>query len=421
MIHNSNRNPITDPYSLEDQLARELQKRKVEEEKRRREIERICAESEEIKLLKQKVQTAYVTKERTQQLAEQQLRRIQELKQESEIEAAILEKLKREQEEERSKEKFRLQQRLEGKYTLQKQMKEHEQLRDEAREQYIYEKEQVNRVIHQLINEDRKFLEDQAKKKKIAFSDMQNALREKAELIFRMKQREREENQKYLDFIKEKDRQAHEIKVKKQEENAAKYKDKIFQKLKEEEERRRQEAELLTELRFQLYQEQYDAQQRQKDIDEANKREFQKREMQQAEQEARLKKQRQKEEEQQMERDFRDQMMRKFAEDDKLEQLGQQKRRMKEIEHKREVERLWQQKLEMYQMEKQKELEQLERQRREEAYKQLVVEEEKNRILQEHLQQVGEFIPKGLLLKQGDSQFIKQGQSNASYQSGFRI
>ncbi|CAD8084918.1 unnamed protein product [Paramecium primaurelia] len=419
MIHNSNRNPITDPYSLEDQLARELQKRKVEEEKKRREIERICAESEEIKLLKQKVQTAYVTKERTQQLAEQQLRRIQELKQESEIEAAILEKLKREQEEERAKEQFRLHQRLEGKYTLQKQMKEHEQLRDEAKEQYIYEKEQVNRVIQQLINEDRKFIEDQAKKKKIAFSDMQNALREKAELIYRMKQREREENQKYLDFMKEKDRQAHEIKVKKQEENAAK--DKIFQKLKEEEERRRQEAELLTELRFQLYQEQYDAQQRQKDIDEANKREFQKREMQQAEQEARLRKQRQKEEEQQMERDFRDQMMRKFAEDDKLEQLGQQKRRMKEIEHKREVEKLWQQKLEMYQMEKQKELEQLERQRREEAYKQQVIEEEKNRILQEHLQQVGEFIPKGLLLKQGDSQFIRQGQPNASYQSGFRM
>lgn len=55
MIHNNSRNPISDPYALEDQLARELQKRKVEEEKKRREIERICAESEEIKLLKQKV------------------------------------------------------------------------------------------------------------------------------------------------------------------------------------------------------------------------------------------------------------------------------------------------------------------------------------------------------------------------------
>jgi len=46
------RNPITDPYQIEESLARELQRRKVEEEKKRREIERICAESEEIKLLK---------------------------------------------------------------------------------------------------------------------------------------------------------------------------------------------------------------------------------------------------------------------------------------------------------------------------------------------------------------------------------
>jgi hypothetical protein len=36
-------------------LARELQRRKVEEEKKRKEIERICAESEEIKQLKLKV------------------------------------------------------------------------------------------------------------------------------------------------------------------------------------------------------------------------------------------------------------------------------------------------------------------------------------------------------------------------------
>lgn len=43
----------------------ELQKRKVEEERKRREIERICAESEEIKILKEKVQTAYINKERT--------------------------------------------------------------------------------------------------------------------------------------------------------------------------------------------------------------------------------------------------------------------------------------------------------------------------------------------------------------------
>ena len=41
-------------------------------------------------------------------------------------------------------------------------------------------------------------------------------------------------------------------------------------------------------------------------------------------------------------------MLKKFAEDDRIEQMNAQRRRMKELEHKKEVERLWQGKLEMY-------------------------------------------------------------------------
>lgn len=67
-----------------------------------------------------------------------------------------------------------------------------------------------------------------------------------------------------------------------------------------------------------------------------------------------------------MEREFKEAMLRKFAEDDKLEQLAQQKRRMKEIEHKREVERLWQEKVEQYHAEKQRELEEFRRKQEEE-------------------------------------------------------
>lgn len=37
---------------------------------------------------------------------------------------------------------------------------------------------------------------------------------------------------------------------------------------------------------------------------------------------------------------FRKMMMAKFAEDDRLEQMNAQKRRMKQLEHKREVEKL---------------------------------------------------------------------------------
>jgi hypothetical protein len=58
-----------------------------------------------------------------------------------------------------------------------------------------------------------------------------------------------------------------------------------------------------------------------------------------------------------MEVDFRRNMMDKFAKEDKLEQLAQQKRRMKELEHKKEVERMWLERLSAYRAEKEREQE----------------------------------------------------------------
>lgn len=45
---------------------------------------------------------------------------------------------------------------------------------------------------------------------------------------------------------------------------------------------------------------------------------------------------------------FRDKMMAKFADDDRLEQLNAQKRRLKIQDHKREVDRLLEEKRAMY-------------------------------------------------------------------------
>ena len=42
-----------------------------------------------------------------------------------------------------------------------------------------------------------------------------------------------------------------------------------------------------------------------------------------------------------MEDEFKRKLMDKFAEDERLEQMNAQRRRMRELEHKREVERLW--------------------------------------------------------------------------------
>lgn len=57
------------------------------------------------------------------------------------------------------------------------------------------------------------------------------------------------------------------------------HREQIFLKLKEEEEHRRREQELLTDLRFELYSEQFEAQEREKERKEREKRELQKAEM----------------------------------------------------------------------------------------------------------------------------------------------
>ena len=41
--------------------------------------------------------------------------------------------------------------------------------------------------------------------------------------------------------------------------------------------------------------------------------------------------------------------MAKFAEDERLEQMNAQKRRMREQEHKREIEKIWGERLQVYQ------------------------------------------------------------------------
>lgn len=40
--------------------------------------------------------------------------------------------------------------------------------------------------------------------------------------------------------------------------------------------------------------------------------------------------------------------MAKFAEDERLEQMNAQKRRMREQEHKREIEKIWGERLQVY-------------------------------------------------------------------------
>lgn len=60
-------------------------------------------------------------------------------------------------------------------------------------------------------------------------------------------------------------------------------------------------------------------------------------------------------EEKRMEDEFKQKMAQKFAEDERIDQLNEHKRRQKELEHRREIERLWTEKLTQYQQQREEE------------------------------------------------------------------
>ena len=95
-----------------------------------------------------------------------------------------------------------------------------------------------------------------------------------------------------------------------------------------------------------------------------------------------------------MEDEFKRKMAEKFAEDERLEQMNAQKRRMREQAHKREIEKLWKQKLEMYRAQREEELFQKQQADDQERFKQAVIAQEKEKLLREHASIMNSFNPK---------------------------
>lgn len=75
---------------MEESLAREMSKMKIQDEKRQREIEKICAESDELKELQARIRNAYLNKERAAQVVETQYRSQVDLEQDAAIDAVYL-------------------------------------------------------------------------------------------------------------------------------------------------------------------------------------------------------------------------------------------------------------------------------------------------------------------------------------------
>jgi hypothetical protein len=159
-------------------------------------------------------------------------------------------------------------------------------------------------------------------------------------------------------------------------------------------------------LREELHKEEEEAKARRKDQDNVEKRSRQMQQMKDAEVKDRAMKADRRLEEAKLEEEYKSVMLKKFAEDSKLEQMIQSKRRMKELEHKREVEKMWGQRLELYRVEREKELAWEQDLMKKDDWLDEIVKEEKERLLQENLPYIDGFLPKGLVRDEGDCKYF---------------
>lgn len=82
--------PSVDFAMMERRLAQEMANLKVEDYNKRREVEKICSESEELKELQNKIRAAYLNKERSAQISEHLKRKEQDMHHEALIEREML-------------------------------------------------------------------------------------------------------------------------------------------------------------------------------------------------------------------------------------------------------------------------------------------------------------------------------------------
>ena len=101
--------------------------------------------------------------------------------------------------------------------------------------------------------------------------------------------------------------------------------------------------------------------------------------------------------------------------------MAQQKRRMKEFEHKKEVERLWQEKLKAYKIEKEREEQEYIRARQEDEWEQELIRREKEKLLKEHLPNLDGFLPKELTKMSTGFGNTQNQMKHTGYSSNYKM
>ncbi|XP_052010081.1 meiosis-specific nuclear structural protein 1 [Xyrauchen texanus] len=398
----------------EERMAKELARinnEKLRDEKMRQYIKENSVELRELEL---QLKSAYLNRERAAQIAEKDAMRYEKMRQE----AAIARKMKDEhkyaevekekQEQKRHEEVVRYQQELE------QQLEEKERKRQEAYEEFLKEKLMVDEIVRKIYAEDQ--MERQLRLEKVTATQRYIEDFKKHQAEWRRMEREKmeAENKRILEFARYQQRKEEDRMAKVREREQAK--ETLHKMLSEQIEIERRQNEEMERVRVELCLEEQAEVARQQEIEDMQKRIRQRLELQQTCQEMMAFKQLRKQAEKEEDEAFRQMMMAKFAEDDRIEQMNAQKRRMKQLEHKRAVEKLLEDRRQQYLAEQEREAEERAMEQEREAQRRQIIEEERQRLLKQHATKLLGYLPKGIFKEDDLEHFDEDFKNNFKQQ-----
>ncbi|WIA31853.1 hypothetical protein OEZ86_002718 [Tetradesmus obliquus] len=396
-----------------DALAAALSRKMQMQEASSKEVQRLREESAELRELAEKIRAARVNKERSLQLQEKAALVAQEAEYDRVYDKVMMQQDSEGLAAQQAAEAARREAGKLGMQVLKQQMQERLELQRCAEAEFARERAMVDEVVARIQAEDRMELQSRRCKQAETKAYIENFLREQEDAKAAARAAARAEEQRIQDYwAMVAQRDAEEAARKAARKDAA---DRIYDQLRLEQEaalRAKEEEEYLIDL---MHEEEM-AEKRRHDAEAAAaKREASKREMMAAN-EAMLRLKAEREAAQRAEEEaFRQSMMAKFAEDDRLEQLKSQKRRLKVAEHKRAVDRMLEEKRERYEEARRaEEAEAAARQAAEAARAAIIADERRKLLLQ--AADLAEFLPPGAVKDRQELELMRQHAAAAAKQ-----
>ncbi|KAI9218259.1 tumor suppressor, Mitostatin-domain-containing protein [Blastocladiella britannica] len=389
-----------------ERLVREVQDQHEELVRQEKIRQSICESSIELRELEQKLHYAYMNAERAKQIEHKHLAREQDQQREQEYAAQVAKQLEVAAIADSAAELASLERSHNYKETLQKQLADRADRKREDMELFLREKAMVDALVHRIHEEDAAEQQRRLSSQRETRAYIDAYLRDREQWLATERKKVDDENRRIEDFVRQQESRDQERKEHKRAVEQAR--SRVYESLAENIGRREMERQELNDLRVELAAAELSEREQERDRAEMQRRIQQRINLIEAYQSQIREKRERREKEREEEDIFRQRMLEKLAAEAKLDQLTREKKRAKQLEHKRAVDAMIEQRRHREELERVAEEEDRRKEQELEAFKKRVIEAERQRLLHEHATKLLGFLPKGVFRKEDIAAFDEE-------------